>query len=415
MTDWLTASAMLASGLIVGFMFLYASRRTAQRTGEAERRDLEAKLEARVRQLRELDEAGGGSPEERARLEREAADALRALDKRTQLEPSSPRVTRVDAPPKKPASAMAGFAWGAISAAALAALVFFVTSSAKQRDANEPVTGGGPAGTAAPMAQAQPPSTDPAVMQLEAAVKSNPEDLESRDQLAKAYLDRENLLGVVQQTQYVLKRKPDDARALTYEALVRVAMGQSQEALAMLGRATKADPQLLEAWVGLAWVNTISGKRDEAKAAMDQAVERHPEEKSRLAQIWTEMQKREAAGDAGAQAQPTQQAAASGPSVRVTVSLDDPSKAAGVLFIYARAAGVSSGPPAAVKRLPASGFPVTVELSAADSMMGQPLPDAMRIEARLDSDGNAMTKSPNDLTAFEDNVRAGAAVTLRLK
>ena len=78
MNDWLTASAILLSGLVVGFMFVYSMKRSA-RTGEAERRDLQAKLDARVQQLRELEDVGG-SDEERARLEREAADALRELE-----------------------------------------------------------------------------------------------------------------------------------------------------------------------------------------------------------------------------------------------------------------------------------------------------------------------------------------------
>jgi hypothetical protein len=46
--------------------------------------------------------------------------------------------------------------------------------------------------------------------------------------------------------------------------------------------------------------------------------------------------------------------------------------------------------------------------------MGQALPPNVRIEARLDSDGDAGTKGPADLNAFVDGVSGGAAVTLKL-
>jgi len=59
-----------------------------------------------------------------------------------------------------------------------------------------------------------------------------------------------------------------------------------------------------------------------------------------------------------------------------------------------------------------SAFPLTFDVSAADSMMGQPLPPKMRLEARIDSDGDAMTKDPKDPVAVVDNVAAGSSATL---
>ena len=46
-----------------------------------------------------------------------------------------------------------------------------------------------------------------------------------------------------------------------------------------------------------------------------------------------------------------------------------------VIFLTVRPAGVAQGPPVAVKRLSSGGFPIQFEISVADSMMGQPLPD----------------------------------------
>jgi hypothetical protein len=65
-----------------------------------------------------------------------------------------------------------------------------------------------------------------------------------------------------------------------------------------------------------------------------------------------------------------------------------------------------------VKRLPVSAFPLTVDLSAADSMMGQPLPPKIRLEARIDSDGDPLTRDPKDPITSADNVAVGSNVTL---
>ena len=47
--------------------------------------------------------------------------------------------------------------------------------------------------------------------------------------------------------------------------------------------------------------------------------------------------------------------------------------------------------------------------------MGQPLPAKMRIEARIDSDGDPLTKDPKDPIAMQDDVVVGQSVTLTLK
>src|SRR6476646_6312591 len=78
-TDWLSAIGILLSGLILGFLFIYTFRknRTAVATADLDRRDLEAKRDALIRQLRELTD---DEVEERNRLELEAAKVSRALE-----------------------------------------------------------------------------------------------------------------------------------------------------------------------------------------------------------------------------------------------------------------------------------------------------------------------------------------------
>ena len=83
-----------------------------------------------------------------------------------------------------------------------------------------------------------------------------------------------------------------------------------------------------------------------------------------------------------------------------------------LLFVIVREAGFENGPPVAVKRAAAADFPVTVNISEKDSMAGESLPGLVRIDARIDSDGDPLTKDPKDPVASEDNVRTGAGQTL---
>jgi tetratricopeptide (TPR) repeat protein len=421
MTDWLSAGGMILSGLIVGFMFWYGMKGRAAKP-DVERLDLEAKRDVLLQQLRELKETGG-SVEEQRRLERETADVLRALDKRKRpgsagvppaveqdFGKSSGRDARapgvdVNIAALIRAASIRGFIWGAASVAVLGGIAWFVTQKATPKTE----TASGPM-VSAPQSQAQQP--DPALQQIEAAVAKSPDNLEMRNQLAKAYLERENLMGVFEQTKYILARTPDDARALTYQALVRMSMGQRDPAAQMLQHAIKSDPQLIDAYVALAWDDVQRGKTAEAEAQIAEASHRHPEQKARLDDVLSKM-KEQAKNPAPAAAA----APASGPSVHVTLTLAGaaPSPNA-VLFVIARAAGQTAGPPAAVKRIASPTFPVDIDLSAADSMMGQPLPATVRIEARIDSDGDPLTKNPSDPHAVQDGVSTnGAKVSLALQ
>ena len=441
MTDWLSAGGMILAGLIVGFMFWYGMKGRAAKP-DLERRDLEAKRDALLQQLRELKEIGG-SGEERQRLELETAEVLRKLDKRrlasgAPAASSARQVSASDsagAPLGNPrAASIRGFVWGVATVAVLGGIAWFVTQKATPR--TEGMTGGG-APMTSPATQSPRGQTDPALQQMEAAVAKSPDDLGLRNELAKAYLEHENLMGVFEQTTFILKRSPDDARALTYQALVRISMGQADGAVVMLQHAIKSDPQLIDAYVALAWADMQRGKAKEAEELMNEAGRRHPDQKTRLDDVLAKMKEAvknpppvavppnhpalpvpgsESAALGGSEAAPA--AVAGGPSVHVTVSLDRSVKQSpnAVLFVIVRASGETTGPPAAAKRINAPSFPLDVDITAADSMMGQPLPAIVHIEARLDSDGDAMTKNPSDPHAAQDGVTTNAGkVALVLK
>lgn len=84
-----------------------------------------------------------------------------------------------------------------------------------------------------------------------------------------------------------------------------------------------------------------------------------------------------------------------------------------VVFVTLREAGFGAGPPFAAKRLLATTFPIPFEISDADSMRGDPLPKEVLLEARADSDGDPMTRSPQEPAARQDDVKIGT-VDVRL-
>ena len=410
-TDWTSAIAIGVAGLILGALLIYFfTRRKAGPAidGDLERKDLEAKRDALVAQLRALPD---DALDERTRLEVETAAVLRDLDKRGAAVPAAPTARPA---PSSLDPTTKGFLWGSGSTAALAALLYFVMQAATPRPEGEMATGG--IGTQPQQQQAA--ANDPVIRQLEAAVQKEPNNIAARLDLAQLYLERDNMMGVFEQTRVVLEREPQNSRALTLAALVRMAMGEADSAVQMLQQATSSDPTNLDSRVALAWIYAQTDRVPQAEAAIADAVRVSPENKARLEEVLAQMKAHAAMpqGGGGAAAQPAGVAppAPAGPSVTVNISLDPAARSrSGVLFVIAR--NSQGGPPVAVKRVMASSFPMSVQLTSADSMLGQPLPESFRVEARLDSDGNATTKPPTDPSGFQDGVNVGGAVTLSLK
>lgn len=414
-TDWTSAIAILAGGLVLGalIVFFYSRRKSAVIVPDLERKDLEAKRDALVAQLRVLDEE---NVEERTRLEAETAEVLRKLDNA----PQSPQA----AVPPAPATGMdplgmnptvKGFLWGAGSVAALAGLAYFVMNQSTPRQEGGTLTGNTP--VMQQPQQAAPQQQNPIVMQLEAAVRNDPNNLQLRNDLAQAYLETDNLMAVFEQTKFVLDKSPNDSRALTFQALVRMARGESAEATQMLERATQNDPKHLDAWVARAWVYVQQNNIGDAERMIAEAKKVSPGDTARLDEVFGQM-KMQASGELPAGHPPVDSAPAPVPAGEkfVTVTLDiDPAatQKTGILYVFAR--NPMGGPPAAVKRVQVTSFPVTLQLSAADSMMGQPFPDKFRLEARLDSDGDVATKPPTDPSAMQNDVVPGTTVKLALK
>jgi Tfp pilus assembly protein PilF len=232
-TDWLSAGAILLAGLVLGLLFLFMTRRRSKTA-----------LDTLIEQLRKPDL----DPAERERLELQTAELLREMDEGVATEPVATSSFF--------ASAMKGFGWGVATFAVLAALGYFVIAKASPK----------------PM----PVSAAPA------AVSGDPLAI------AQQELERDNLMGVFEQTKIVLDKDPENSRALTLQAIVRAAMGEGDRATELLQRAMKSDPANLDARVALAWVHAQNGRVGEAETIIDDAIKAVPSEKELLEKVRTQ-------------------------------------------------------------------------------------------------------------------------------
>lgn len=324
--------------------------------------------------------------------------------------------------------ALRGFLWATGTISCVGLLLFGVAQAAKPRPTDERAVGGKPA-----VASPQAGAVNAGEVAAKAALARNPENVEARLELARAYLDRQDFMGVWTETQHILARSPGDPRALTYQSQVRLAMGQSDVALGMLKKALASDPTLLQAYVYLSYVHLQMGQTQEAEAAIAEAVRRFPGQAAMLHQGFAQMKEEAAkqgpiapAGEgnphaalslpganpeADPPARPNPHAAA-GRKLSGVLELDPALKGriapGSVAFVTVFDADFTAGPPVAAKRLATASFPLSFEIGDADSMMGLPIPDHLLLKARIDADGDPMTWEPHDPSARLDNVKAGS-------
>ncbi len=96
-------------------------------------------------------------------------------------------------------------------------------------------------------------------------------------------------------------------------------------------------------------------------------------------------------------------------TLRLAPELEAAQPAGAVLFLIAR--GTAPGPPLAVKRIEAPRFPLAFEIGPDDRMLKtMPFAGPLQLSARLDTDGNATSRTPGDLQgAVKSAVSPGAS------
>jgi len=124
-----------------------------------------------------------------------------------------------------------------------------------------------------------------------------------------------------------------------------------------------------------------------------------------------------AEGSAVASAAPAAGSAPIEGRIELAPELADSRPAGGVLFVIARPKGARGGPPLAVLRIPNPEFPLEFKIGPENVMIpSMTFEGEISLSARLDADGNAMTRGAGDIaSATEESLQPGATgVTLLL-
>ena len=429
--SWTPPLVVLALGAIAGAVVVAArARRQAAHeapTVSSRSSDLKRRYDALIRRLAE-----GASPEERAAIELEAALVLREMEtgEGPGAAPAASQTAAAEATeaapaaPARPASAWAGFAYGVLTMGVLGGLFYLASQGSTERSEGGSPTGGNTMGSAASAPQTSA-ADDANLKALEEAVRKSPADVAQRIELVRAYLQRRDLMQVFDQTKAVLEIEPGNPHALTYQALVRVAMGQAAQAETMLVEVIKKNPGIEDAYIHLAIARLQLGNKQGAEEAIQAGQKQFPEDKEQLARVFAQIS---APSDEPGAEVPAEHpevpppamgegsGAAPPSSAQLVVVVDLPKGLTvpdtAILFVIVREAGLETGPPSAVKRVPAVNFPITVTVTEKDSMAGEGLPGLVRIDARVDRDGDPLSKDPQDPMASEENVRPGGAQVL---
>lgn len=425
--------AVLALGLVVGTILVW---RLARRGGGEARREIErADLQRRQEELYERLRAARleGDADDVAELEHQAALNLRDLEALGAPPAGGPDAEAVVASGERPTlspvgadagrssstgagrgsparSGIVGFVAGLAVAGLLVTLYYWAQRDARPRPAEpQPMAAGQEHPAGMDLSEAERAELE----RLHANVERAPGDLSARKRYALALLSTAQLFPAFQQAQEILAASPEDPDGLYITAFVRLEMGQTEAAVELFDRLLASEPQHVPALVGKGLAHARSGDTEGARALWTQAIQASGGANPQIERLLAALDG-QGAGTPAAGGPATGPSGATGPVYTAVIRLADGADPppSGVLFVTLR--GNAGGPPAAVRRVADPTFPLEVMLGAEDSMLGRPLPDSGRLTARLDADGNASTRQPQDLAA-EVDARSGASSELALR
>jgi tetratricopeptide (TPR) repeat protein len=441
--DWALVIAVLVLGLGAGGVLVWrlgkgGGGRAAGR--ELELADLERRQEELYARLRAA--RAEGDEEEVRELEHQAAVNLRDLETLGATIPAAARrsgaadrvlVASAPAAGAAPEAAARHGVMGFVAGVAVAALVGVLVFWA-QRDA-----GPRPGVAQQAMGEEEHPqgaelsAEDRArIEQLRQTLEADPSDLSARKRYALGLLGTGQFFGAFQQAEEILAAVPGDPDGLYVAAMVRLQMGQDEASVELFDAVLAQFPQHVLALTGKGVAMYRAGNELGARVLWQQAKEASGGNNPQVEHLLDMLDARlEEEGEGGAESAdgdvPTAPAAAepaaaggatatdpSGAVYRVVIRLADGAQPPPHAFLFVTLQGDAPGPPAAVKRLTGSSFPLELTLSAADSMLGRPLPENGIIGARLDGDGNASTRQDGDLAA-EAPAAEGSVIELVLR
>jgi len=447
-SSWNLVIPVLIIGLAVGAAWVVLWRRKRSRATKSSDRDRQLLLvDLEARQATLYDQLREASGEEQEALELAAArnlmaieqaggkrhEAARQEDSSAGTEASVAPPSERPMPPSRRPSPLVGFIGGVACAALIGVLVLWA-----QRDA-QPRPDDGMGGPRAPVAGEEahpegPPMSErerEALAQLALAIENDPTDLMARKQYAVGLLATGRFMPAFEQAEILLGSDPNDPDGLYVKGMVRMRMGQETEARALLDQVLIDYPDHVPALTALGVLALRTGGLPAAEEYWTQALEHSGGQNPEIERLRAAAREQFAATAGGQGATPmagapseqaatrpgpaaAPQAQPSAPSYTLQLELAagaSPAPSA-VLFVALRSG--PGGPPAAVRRIANPRFPMTVTLSAADTMMGQPLPEEGTVSVRLDIDGSVSTRDDSE-PAADAEMRVGETARLTLE
>jgi hypothetical protein len=316
------------------------------------------------------------------------------------------------------AAAWRGAGWTTAVVGVLGVLALYATEGSRARGAGESMTGGDQ--VMGDRASAEP-RVDPRIEELQAKIAANPQDIEALNRLTEIAIASEDLDLAMQTNASALAAAPQDVDARTFKAVLKAFIGRKPEALTELDQLiADAGPQGRAlrplVYVGLL---TMESEPTRAVAALEQAyrLEANPQILGAL----QEARRRAAGGSAPPNAQAAPAAPPSAPPsagggdpnevlASGTITLADAARAEGKRVLFVNLKDPAGGPPLAAVKLPPGPFPMAFQITRANLVgMGgaRPLPAAVTLSARLDEDGDPMSKPPTDPAASVEGFAVG--------
>jgi tetratricopeptide (TPR) repeat protein len=378
--------------------------REGEELSEADRRDFELQAARTLRRLEEIDARDGGKRPRAAGVERREAPAAAA-------------------PARGARAGLVGFAYGALFAGLVAALLYWAARDATPREPEPaaPMAAPSAGGDIHSRLDEMSPEARARVTTILERLDQQPDDLDARKALAETFVVEGLFFEAFEQSERILAQSPGDVDGLYFQGLIRLTMGQDDAAIELLDRAITTEPGFVSARLVRGLARMRLDQRDAAiedwRAGLDAAGGKHEglERLLRMAESGASAQEilgsppqrgDQATGESTTGPGAATTGASGGRVYRVRLELAPGNTVppGATLFVNLRIVA-GAGPPSAVKRIDAPSFPLDLTLGADDAMpglQGRPLPEAGVVNARLDGDGNASTREPGYPSAQSD-------------
>ena len=246
-THWIPGIVVLSFGLIAGALYLFFGRKSAasapaDRVSDAQRRVDSLLAQLREHQAEKHQMNAAAWQEEQDRLERAAADAMRARDEVTRTPEKAAGRGKKPEPATAPAPSgffgrhpqVVGAAWGAGVVIFFGALGLWLSQEQKPRREGDTATG-----TVGRGAQAEaPPAGDEQDFQTALArTRNNPGgDLALTAEVIRELISRSDFQQAQELNERALATDPFRTELRVHRAFLKVVQGQREAGMAELGR-----------------------------------------------------------------------------------------------------------------------------------------------------------------------------------